>query len=115
MNNINDQSENLTPAVFYILLALSRQDLHGYGIMKQVVEDSQNKIKMGPGTLYGSIQRMLKDKLVEEADGHAKDEERRKYYRITKLGTKAIGGELERYQSAIKVAKKLELMPSIKV
>src|SRR5215472_13147151 len=57
----------LTPAVFYILLALAGGDKHGYEIMKQVKLDSQGQVKMGTGTLYGSLKRMLADGLVEEA------------------------------------------------
>ena len=58
----------LTPAVFHILLALSGGELHGYGIMKQVEAHSQGKMKMGAGTLYGSIKRMLEAELVTESD-----------------------------------------------
>lgn len=111
MNTNNLHFESLTPAVFYILLALSRQDLHGYGIMKQVAEDSKGTIKMGPGTLYGTIQRMLKDNLIEEAETPKNEPERRRYYRITSRGRKVLSLELTRYESAVKVAKVLKLLP----
>lgn len=58
----------VTPAVFQILLALSNGDRHGYGIMKQVEADSQGKVRMGTGTLYGSLKRMLDAGLVKEGD-----------------------------------------------
>jgi DNA-binding PadR family transcriptional regulator len=102
--------ESLTPAVFYILLSLSRHDMHGYGIMKQVATDSDNTVNMGPGTLYGTIQRMLNDKLITEASSRKK-EERRKYYTITNLGKKTLSMELDRLKTAMNVAKTLNLLP----
>lgn len=103
------QPEALTPAVFYILLALARQDLHGYAIMKQVAEDTAAKIKMGPGTLYGSLGRMLKDQLIEEAGERKENGQTRKYYRLTSLGRKKLKAELERYQNAVHIARTLKL------
>jgi len=82
----------LTPAVLHILLALSTQERHGYGIMKQVESDSQGKVRMGPGTLYGSIGRMIQTGLVRESDKRIDpemDDARRVYYRITGAGRKA--------------------------
>jgi len=89
-----DQSENisnqpLTPAVFHILLALADGEKHGYGIMKDVEDQTSGQIKMGPGTLYGSIKRMLAVGLIEETDERpdpALDDERRRYYRLTTQG-----------------------------
>src|SRR5579884_269007 len=98
----------LTPAVFYILLALSAKERHGYEIMKQVQKDSANQVKMGPGTLYGSIKRMIADKLIVEAQERPDpdlDDERRRYYRITDLGQKVLGAELKRFSTALSVAK----------
>ena len=65
---ITNTTPPLTPAVFHILLALSSGERHGYGIMKQVEADSQGKVTMGPGTLYGSLKRMLDSGLVRESD-----------------------------------------------
>src|ERR1700738_1263578 len=77
----------LTPAVFSILFSLAAGEKHGYEIMKQVRQDTQGKIKMGNGTLYGSIKRMLADGLIEDAGEKVdSDNERRKYYRLTGLG-----------------------------
>ena len=97
----------LTPAVLHILLALSTRERHGYGIMKQVAAESQGKVKMGPGTLYGSVGRMLEAGLIEESDKRvdpAMDDERRIYYKITGEGQAALAAELERYRSVVAVA-----------
>ena len=102
----------LTPAVLHILLALSREERHGYAIMKQVESDSQGKVKMGPGTLYGSIRRMLEAGLIREADKKVDpdlDDERRIYYRITAVGQKTLAAELDRYREVVAVAKKRQL------
>jgi len=109
-----DPKRSLTPAVFHILLALSGGELHGYGIMKQVKEDSKGKVKMGAGTLYGSLKRMLEAKLIREAEKRVDaelDDERRVYYQITGVGQKALSDELERYNSIVSLARKLELLP----
>jgi DNA-binding PadR family transcriptional regulator len=97
----------LTPAVLHILLALSTRERHGYGIMKQVQADSQRKVKMGPGTLYGSLGRMIKAGLIRESDRRKDpelDDERRVYYKITGLGQMALAAELERYREVVDVA-----------
>lgn len=106
----------LTPAVLHILLALSIEERHGYGIMKQVELDSQKKVKMGPGTLYGSIGRMIEAGLIRES-GKKVDptmgDERRIYYEITGLGQKALAAELERYGEVVAVAKKRQILPHV--
>ncbi len=104
----------LTPAVLHILLALSTKDRHGYGIMKQVESDSQGKVKMGPGTLYGSIGRMIDAGLIRESDKKRDpemDDERRVYYKVTKLGQQALAAELQRYSEVVAVAKQKRLSP----
>ena len=104
----------LTPAVFYILLALAGGDKHGYQIMKQVKLDSQGQVKMGTGTLYGSLKRMLADGLVEEAGARpdpALDDERRRYYRLTELGRQAFTAELQRYAEVVSLARQRRLLP----
>src|SRR3954469_19384277 len=89
----------LTPAVLHILLALAgeRSGRHGYSIAREVEDVTAGHIRMGPGTLYGSIQRMIDSGLIEEAPLARKaakdDDERRRYYRLTALGRKAL--ELE--------------------
>jgi len=104
----------LTPAVFHILLALSSGERHGYGIMKQVESDSQGKVMMGPGTLYGSLKRMLDAGLVRESDKRVDPEmgdERRIYYEITGVGAEALAAELERYQRIVAIAQQRKLFP----
>jgi DNA-binding PadR family transcriptional regulator len=111
----NISNAPLTPAVLHILLALSTQDRHGYGIMKQVEADSQGKVKMGPGTLYGSIKRMMEAGLVRESDRKVDpelDDERRVYYKMTALGKKALAAELERYREVVTIAKQKRLSPN---
>ena len=97
----------LTPAVLHILLALSRGERHGYGIMKQVEADSQGKVSMGPGTLYGSIKRMMEAGLIRESDKRVDpemDDERRIYYEITGAGQEALAADLQRYRGVVAVA-----------
>ncbi len=111
-------SQTLTPSVFYILLALCDKERHGYEIMKQAEYDSNGKIEMGPGTLYGNIKRMLKDKLIEEAyerPNSISGDERRKYYRLTELGRKKLSMEIERYSSAVKLARRRNLLPDMEL
>jgi len=108
----NSNHAPLTPAVLHILLALSTEERHGYGIMKQVEEDSHDKVKMGPGTLYGSLGRMIEAGLIRESDKKVDpemDDERRVYYKITAIGQKTLAAELERYREVVAVAKKRQL------
>jgi DNA-binding PadR family transcriptional regulator len=102
----------LTPAVFYILLALGVKERHGYEIMKQVHEDSHGKVKLGPGTLYGSIKKMLEEKLIAEVNERPDpllDDERRRYYKLTNLGKKMLSTELQRFAEALEIAKKAHM------
>ena len=104
----------LTPAVFHILLALADRELHGYGIMKQVAADTRDKIQMGPGTLYGSIKRMLAADLIIESDERPDpilDDERRRYYRLTGFGRKVLAAEMNRLSNALGVAAQRGLGP----
>jgi DNA-binding PadR family transcriptional regulator len=99
----------LTPAVFAILLSLSEGDKHGYLIMKDARAPEGGGLHMGPGTLYGSLDRMMRDGLVEETG--ASDDERRRYYRLTGLGRAALGIELERLDATVSSAHALGLLP----
>jgi DNA-binding PadR family transcriptional regulator len=104
----------LTPAVLHILLALSTEERHGYGIMKQVERESGGKVKMGPGTLYGSIGRMMDAGLIRESDKRPDPDmvdERRIYYAITGAGRKALQAELDRYRNVVAVATEKHLTP----
>lgn len=97
----------LTPAVFHMLLALAGEERHGYSIMQQVAEMTDGRVKIGPGTLYGTIKRLLAAKLIEESDERPDpklDDERRRYYRLTPLGRRVLGAEVARYSSVVKLA-----------
>lgn len=95
--------KSLSQSEFYILLSLAIKNRHGYEIMKQIEQDSGGKVVMGPGTLYGSIKRMLRSEIIEEVDG---DNIRRKYYQLTEKGQQALAAELQRYDDAVKLAKR---------
>lgn len=103
----------LTPAVFYILLALSDQERHGYGIMQEIESRTAGKIHMGPGTLYGSIKRMLADGLIEAAGERPEaglDNERRRYYRLTGFGQRVVRAEAARLAQLVSVAQSKKLL-----
>lgn len=109
----NTSQQPLTPAVFHILLALVDGEKHGYSIMKEVETQSQGKIKMGPGTLYGSIKRMLSAGFIEEADERPDptlDDERRRYYRLSDRGKKVLSAESQRLEQAVKVARQKQIL-----
>ena len=99
----------LTPAVFNILLALADGEKHGYGIMLEVEVNTKGQVLMGPGTLYGSIKRMLQAGLIEESDERVDpemdDPRRRSYYRLTDLGRRILRMEAERLVSQVRIAR----------
>ncbi len=98
----------LTPTVYHILLALADQERHGYGIMQEVATMTQDRINMGPGTLYGSIKRMLKAKLIEESEERPDpdiDDERRRYYRLSPFGREVLLAESQRLAALVQVAR----------
>lgn len=98
----------LTPAVFHILLSLAEDERHGYSIMQHVAETTEGQVKMGPGTLYGTIKRLLAAKLVEESEERPDpklDDERRRYYRLTPWGRRVLGAEVARYSKMVKAAR----------
>lgn len=103
----------LTPAVFNILLALADGEKHGYAIMSEVEANTQGEVKMGPGTLYGSIKRMLEGGLIEESDERpdpAMDDQRRRYYRLTGLGMRVLKAEAERLDRQLAVARMKQVL-----
>jgi DNA-binding PadR family transcriptional regulator len=109
----------LTPVVLHILLALApeRQGKHGYALAREVEELTDGQIRMGPGTLYGSLQRMQDADLIEDASrsrrGKASDDdERRRYYRLTTAGRKALEQELERLSHVVAIARRMQLLPA---
>ena len=98
----------LTPAMFNILLALADGEKHGYAMMLEVEANTEGAIKMGPGTLYGSIKRMLASGLIEESDERpdpSLDDERRRYYRLSGLGQRALHLEAQRLERQVSVAR----------
>jgi DNA-binding PadR family transcriptional regulator len=107
----------LTPPVFHILLALADEERHGYGIMQDVEEQTGGSLQMGPGTLYGCLKRMLAAGLIAEAGerpdpslGPGSGEERRRYYRITSLGSRAARAEAQRLAGALDAAKSKRIL-----
>jgi DNA-binding PadR family transcriptional regulator len=99
--------------VFNILFALAGGEKHGYEIMKQVRRDTHDAVKMGTGTLYGSIKRMLADGLIVEAGDRpdpALDDERRRYYRATDRGNGMLATELNRFAEVVLIARRRRLM-----
>jgi DNA-binding PadR family transcriptional regulator len=102
--------EALTPAVFHILLALAGGERHGYGIMKDVLQQSEGELRLGAGTIYGTLQRLIESGLVAEApragprmvDGRA-----RRYYRLTSKGRAALDADVQRLESLVRAARGL--------
>ncbi|GHO78781.1 PadR family transcriptional regulator [Ktedonobacter sp. SOSP1-85] len=105
----------LTPAVFHILLALADKERHGYSIMQEVATRTDGQMRMGPGTLYGSIKRMLADGLIVESGERPDpdmDDERRRYYRLTDMGRRAAQAEAYRLEQLVRVAHIKQLLPN---
>lgn len=96
--------QSLPKTSFNILVALSLKPRHGYEIMSQVEEDTQGKIKMGPGALYTSIKQLNKDGLIRELED-AEGNSRRRYYELTPKGRQQLNAEVEYYESIVKLAK----------
>ncbi|HZZ41033.1 MAG TPA: helix-turn-helix transcriptional regulator [Acidobacteriaceae bacterium] len=104
----------LPSAAFQILLALAGEDRHGYGIMRQVEEQSGGRVRLGPGTLYSSVQSLLDEKLIEEVDPPRDDDapnsERRRYYRLTAAGRKIARAEADRLADLLRVARACKIL-----
>ena len=108
---IDDQLKRLplSPAAFHILLALKGGEKHGYAILKQVDEQSQEQVKLLPGTLYNLLKRMLEDGWIEERDERpdpALDDERRRYYHLSALGERVISLEASRLEGLVRAAQR---------
>jgi DNA-binding PadR family transcriptional regulator len=103
----------LPPAVLHILIALGESERHGYAVMQEVAERTGGKVRMSPGTLYGSIRKMLDEGLIEEffRRGQAADDERRRYYRVTKFGRAVAAAEAERLTALLHHARLNGLVP----
>jgi DNA-binding MarR family transcriptional regulator len=105
----------LTPAVFHILVALGDGERHGYAIMQEVARLTEGRMQLGPGTLYRSIQRMVAEGLISESTqrpGPEKDDERRRYYRLTDFGLLVAAAETERLCALVTAAKIKGILPA---
>src|SRR5580700_1486034 len=98
---------------FYILLSLSGQEQHGYGIMNDVLERTGGQIRLWPATLYGTLKRLIEEGLIEESDERPApelDDARRRYYRLTQLGRRVLHAERERLQELVGVLRKVQAL-----
>jgi DNA-binding PadR family transcriptional regulator len=111
----------LTPVALNILLALADEERHGYGIGLEVRERTGGKMRLGPGTLYGSIKRMVDGGLIEESEAPPEDtddvsrrydEERRRYYRLTGFGGRVLAAELARLEGVVRTAQAKGVFPA---
>jgi DNA-binding PadR family transcriptional regulator len=103
----------LPSAAFQILVSLAGEDLHGYAIMRQVAEQTDGRMRLGPGTLYSSIQTLLEENFIEEVDGREDEKlshERRRYYRLTAVGRKVARSEAERLADLLRPARAKKIL-----
>ena len=108
----------LTPAVFHILLALAGGERHGYGIMQEITQYTEGKLRLGAGTLYRSIKQMLAEGLIVESDERpdpSVNNERRRYYRLTTFGKEVAQAEIERMTHLMGVARARQLLLSLEM
>lgn len=108
-----DERLPLTPAVLHILLVLAGGPLHGYGMMKEVEAISEGQVQMGPGTLYGTIKRLLADGFIVETEappGKDLDNRPRRYYRLTNAGRTVLRAEAARLETLVQVARRRQLL-----
>lgn len=104
----------LSPQVFHVLVALAASDQHGYAIMQDVAQRTGGKLRLSPGTLYGSVKRMLEQGLIVELrqkERPRNDDERRRYYRLTPFGRKVAQAEAERMADTLEQARAYGLAP----
>ena len=96
----------LSPAVLHILLALAGEDRHGYGIMQEVARQSDDRYKLGPGTLYDNLGKLLNQGIVEESTQRSPaDDPRRRYYRLTGFGRRLLATEITRLEGVVRKAR----------
>jgi DNA-binding PadR family transcriptional regulator len=110
-----DESSPISPQVFHILLALASGDQHGYAIMRDIADRTDGKLRLSPGTLYGSIKRMLEEGLITELRANQRpkqDDPRRRYYHLTALGRKAVWAESKRMAQLLEQAREYGLAPN---
>lgn len=96
----------LSPATLHILLALAAGDLHGYGIMQEVSRQSEGRYKLGPGTLYDNLQKLLDQGMVQDVGRRPGDRDpRRRYYRLSSLGRRVLSAEIARLEGVVREAR----------
>jgi DNA-binding PadR family transcriptional regulator len=103
----------LKPQWFHILLSLAGGEQHGYGIMQDVLQRTEGKVRLWPATLYGSIKRLIEAELIEESDERPApelDDARRRYYRMTTLGRRVLNAECERLQELVRTIQMKQTM-----
>ncbi len=103
----------LKPHWFHVLLSLAGQEQHGYGIMQEVLERTDGKVRLWPATLYGTLKRLIEEELIEESDVRPApelDDARRRYYRLTRLGRKVLAAESARLEELVKVIRAKEVL-----
>jgi DNA-binding PadR family transcriptional regulator len=101
-----EQHLPLSPATLHILLSLSGEDLHGYGIMQEITRQSQGKYNLGPGTLYDNLQKLIQREWIEELGRRRNDDDpRRRYYRLTSSGRGVLAAETARLEEVVREAR----------
>jgi DNA-binding PadR family transcriptional regulator len=101
----------------YVMLALSSQEQHGYGIMQDVLERTNGKVRLWPATLYGTIKRLIEDELIEESETRPAaelDDSRRRYYRLTRLGRRVLAAESERLEDLLSAVRAARTKPGLR-
>jgi DNA-binding PadR family transcriptional regulator len=102
----------LSPASLHVLLALAAGELHGYGIMLETARQSQGQYKLGPGTLYDNLRKLIAQNIVEESrKSVTPDDPRRRYYRLTGLGRRVLAAEVSRLEEVVREARSLLRLP----
>jgi DNA-binding PadR family transcriptional regulator len=96
----------LKPHWFHVMLSLAEQEQHGYGIMQEVLDRTEGKVRLWPATLYGTLKRLIDAELIEESEqrpAEELDDARRRYYRLTRLGRRVLAAEGERLEDLVRV------------
>jgi len=103
MKPVPDDFLPLAPATLHILLSLAGEPMHGYGIMREVLRQSDGRYNLGPGTLYDNLQRLMKQRMVEEvAEASGEENSRRRYYRLSGLGRGVLSQEVARLEDVVR-------------
>ena len=101
----------LTPAVIHVLLSLAQGERHGYAILKDVQRQANAQFTLGPGTIYGTLQRLMEAGWVEEIPPPSAADERRRYYRLTRGGREALKTEMARLTDLLQIARERRITP----